>query len=78
MPKRRLIGIVTSNKMNKAVIVEVETTKVHPKYHKRFKVFKKYPAKAETGQFQIGDRVEIEESKPISKTVRWKVLRKLD
>lgn len=78
MPKRRLIGTVSSNKMNKAVVVKVETTKIHPKYQKRFKVSKKYSAAAKNGQFQIGDRVEIEESKPISKTINWVVIRKLE
>lgn len=77
MPRRKLVGIVDSNKMNKTVVVKVELTKVHPKYQKRFKVYKKYPARAE-GQFVIGDRVEIEESKPVSKTVHWKVLRKVN
>ncbi len=74
--KRKLTGIVTSNKMNKTVIVKVESVKVHPKYHKRYKVFKKFPAHAEE-QFAIGDKVIIEESKPYSKTVFWKVLSKV-
>lgn len=74
--KRKLIGVVTSNKMQKTVVVKVESIKVHPKYHKRFKVFKKYPAHAEE-VFAVGDRVVIEESKPYSKTVFWKVLNKV-
>lgn len=77
MPKRKMIGTISSNKMNKTVVVKVESTKVHPKYQKRYKIYKKYPARAE-GQFAVGDRVEIEESKPISKTVNWIVVRKLE
>lgn len=73
--KRKLIGTVTSNKMNKTVVVKVEVVKVHPKYHKRYKIFKKFPAHAEE-VFAVGDKVVIEESKPYSKTVFWKVLSK--
>jgi small subunit ribosomal protein S17 len=77
MPKRRMTGTVSSNKMNKTIVVRVESTKVHPKYLKRYKVFKKFPARAE-GEFAVGDKVEIEETKPISKTVHWIVVRKLE
>jgi small subunit ribosomal protein S17 len=71
--KRQLNGIVTSNKMQKTVIVKVESVKVHPKYHKRYKIFKKYPAHTDQ-ELAIGAKVTIEESKPISKTVKWKVV----
>ena len=74
--KRKLVGVITSNKMNKTVIVKVESVKVHPKYHKRYKVFKKFPAHAEEA-YAVGDKVVIEESKPYSKTVSWKVLNKI-
>ncbi len=74
--KRKLVGIVTANKMNKTVVVKVSGVKVHPKYHKRYKVFKKYPAHADT-DFAIGDKVIIEEAKPYSKTVNWKVISRL-
>lgn len=74
--RRKLVGKVTSAKMQKTVIVEVDDVKVHPKYHKRYKVTKKYPAHAE-GTFAVGDKVEIEESKPLSKTKNWIVTRKI-
>ncbi len=74
--RRQLVGQVTSNKMNKTVVVKVESVKVHPKYHKRYKVFKKYPAHVDANDYAIGDRVVIEESKPYSKTVSWKVISK--
>ncbi|HEX9503877.1 MAG TPA: 30S ribosomal protein S17 [Patescibacteria group bacterium] len=74
--KRQLTGKVTSNKMNKTVIVKVEMVKVHPKYHKRYKVFKKYPAHVEANDYVIGDKVVIEETRPYSKTVNWKVISK--
>jgi small subunit ribosomal protein S17 len=76
--KRQLTGLVTSNKMTQTIVVKVETVKVHPKYHKRYKVFKKYPAHVDgdAKQFAIGEKVVIEESKPYSKTVNWRVISK--
>ena len=74
--KRQLVGHVTSNKMTKTVVVRIEVVKVHPKYHKRYKIFKKYPAHNELPDVKIGDKVTIEESKPYSKTVNWKVTSK--
>ena len=76
MPKRKLTGIIVSNKMQKTAVVRVERIKMHPKYKKRFKAHKKY--KAHTDEvFQIGDKVVIEECPPISKEKRWKVIKKL-
>lgn len=73
--KRKLTGVVVANKMMKTVIVEVDSVKVHPKYHKRFTVSKKYPAHTDEA-YQIGDKVVIQESKPYSKTVNWIVVSK--
>lgn len=74
--KKQLTGIIVSDKMPKTVIVRVESVKVHPKYQKRYKVFKKFPAHTEGGEYRIGDRVVIEEHKPISRTKHWLVVRK--
>jgi len=75
MPKKQLTGTITSNKMAKTVVVRVERLKEHPKYKKRYKVSKKY--KVHTNQeHQIGDRVTIEECRPISKEKKWKVIKK--
>lgn len=77
MPKHQLTGIITSNKMQKTVVVRVESIKEYPKYKKRLKSHKKY--KAHTNEtFQIGDKVTIEESVPISKEKRWEVIKKYD
>jgi small subunit ribosomal protein S17 len=76
MPKRKFIGKVISNKMQKTVVVEVEKVKRHPLYKRTYKVHKKYHAHDEIG-CKIGDKVLIEESRPISKTKRWKVIKKL-
>ena len=76
MPKKQLIGKVISNKMQKTVVVEIERIKEHPKYKRRFKVKKKYKAHDEKGEYKIGDRVIIEECRPISKEKRWRVISK--
>ena len=75
--KRIMVGEVHSTKMNKTVVVKVGAVKVHPKYHKRYRVVKKYPAHNEIADIKVGDKVEIAESRPISKTVNWVVVKKI-
>ena len=75
MPKRKLKGVVVSNKMQKTLVVSVETVKEHPKYKKRYKIHKKYKAHSES-DYNIGDKVLIEECKPISKDKSWRVIEK--
>ena len=77
MPKRKLQGIIISDKMQKTLVVQVERIKEHPKYKRKYKFHKKYKAHVEGGEYQIGDKVVIEECKPISKEKKWKVLRKM-
>jgi len=76
MPKKRLTGTIKSNKMKKTVVVVVERIKEHPKYKKRFRVHKKYKAHTEM-PLEVGDKVIIEECRPMSKEKRWKVVKKL-
>lgn len=77
MSKKKLTGIVTSDKMTKTVVVKVESIKEHPKYKRRYKVHKKYKAHDEKGQFHIGDKVIIEETRPMSKEKSWVVIGKI-
>mgnify|MGYP001607794542 FL=1 len=77
MPKRRLIGIVVSDKMQKTRVVEVSRFKQHPKYLRRVRIHKKYKAHDEKGEYHVGDKVAIEESRPISKDKRWVVIGKV-
>lgn len=63
--------------MQKTVVIQVERIKEHPKYKRRYKVHKKYKAHAETGEYQIGDKVTIEECRPISKGKKWRIVKKL-
>jgi small subunit ribosomal protein S17 len=74
MPKRLLQGIVVSDKADKTVVVNVERRFTHPILKKTVRRTKKYQAHDPQNRFKIGDRVTIEESKPISKTKRWVVV----
>ena len=76
MPRRRLIGTIISDKMAKTVVVKVERIKEHPKYKKRFRIHQKYKAHLEGVDFKVGDKVIIEECRPISREKRWKVIKK--
>jgi len=68
-----LEGVVTRNKMKKTATVLVERFKIHPLYKKRIKVKKKYHAHDEIG-VKVGDRVRIQECRPVSKTKRFKII----
>ena len=70
--RRRLIGTVVSDKMQKTAVVEVERVYRHPLYHKVVRSVKAYKAHDELGA-NVGDKVRIVESKPISRTKRWVV-----
>ncbi|PZO72686.1 MAG: 30S ribosomal protein S17 [Pelagerythrobacter marensis] len=74
MPKRILIGTVTSDKTDKTVTVLVERKVKHPLYGKIIRRSKKYHAHDENNEYRPGDTVRIEETKPISKTKTWAVL----
>ena len=75
--KKQLTGKVISNKMQKTVVVLIERIKEHPKYKKRYKIHKKYKAHTEIGEYHVGDKVMIEESRPISKEKKWRVIKKV-
>jgi small subunit ribosomal protein S17 len=70
--RRRITGIVTSNKMTKTVVVEISRTYRHPLYRKVVHLSKRVKAHDELG-CQIGDQVQIVESRPISREKRWVV-----
>lgn len=74
MPRRILEGEVVSNKANKTVTVLVERKYMHPVYKKYIRKTDKYAAHDEHNQFNIGDTVQIEECRPISKSKRWNVI----
>ena len=72
--RKRLIGVVTSDKMDKTVTVAVARTKRHPKYGKVMRLVKKYKAHDEANECRMGDRVQIIESKPLSRHKRYAVV----
>ena len=74
MPKRMLNGTICSSSNKNTVVVKVERTFRHPIYKKYIKRSKKYHAHDETNLLKVGDKVSIEETKPISKLKTWKVI----
>jgi small subunit ribosomal protein S17 len=76
--RRKLVGRVTSDKMDKTVVVEVVRRAPAPLYKKYVKHRERYKAHDETNQYKVGDRVEIAEHRPISREKRWTVTRLLE
>jgi small subunit ribosomal protein S17 len=73
--RRKLIGRVASDKMDKTVVVEVVRFKRDSVYSKYVRVKKRYKAHDEKNEYKTGDRVEIVEHRPLSRTKRWAVVR---
>ncbi|MDR1301650.1 MAG: 30S ribosomal protein S17 [Treponema sp.] len=71
--KKEFVGFVKSDKMNKTIVVAVETTTLHPLYKKYVRRIKKVKAHDETNEAKIGDRVRVVECRPISKEKCWKL-----
>ena len=71
--KRKLVGVVTSDKMNKTRVVLVERRVSHGKYGKYLTKRTKFKAHDEKNEYKTGDRVEIVESRPLSRDKRWRV-----
>ncbi len=74
MPKRIVQGRVVSNKNNQTVVVLVERRYTHPVLKKTVRTSKRYHAHDEANAYQVGDEVRLEETRPISKLKRWRVL----
>src|SRR5678816_3602899 len=76
--KRRLLGRVTSDKMQKTVVVEVQRFKLDPVYKKYVRVRTRYKAHDEKNEYKVGDKVEIIEHRPVSRDKRFKVVRLIE
>jgi len=74
MAKKRFQGVVTSDKMDKTIVVKVNRTKVHPIYKKRYRVTKKYKIHDQKNEAKIGDQVIFEECRPLSKDKKWRLI----
>ncbi len=72
--KKKFNGIVVSDKMEKTIIVKVDSTKIHPKYKKRYTKSKRYKVHDEKNQYKEGDKVTFIECRPLSKDKKWRVI----
>ncbi|MBE9126775.1 MULTISPECIES: 30S ribosomal protein S17 [unclassified Coleofasciculus] len=74
MAVKERVGLVVSDKMNKTIVVAVENRSPHPKYGKIVVRTKRYKAHDEENKCKEGDRVRIQETRPLSRTKRWRVM----
>ena len=72
--KRTFIGQVVSVAMKKTIVVRVDTMKLHAKYGKSYKLSNRYPVHDEKAEAKMGDTVKFVESRPISKTKKWRLV----
>jgi small subunit ribosomal protein S17 len=75
--KRKIIGVVVSDKMTKTRVVAVSRLKKHPKYLKYYTVTSKFKAHDEKSEYKTGDKVTIEETRPMSREKRWVIINKI-
>ncbi len=73
--RKTMIGTVTSDKMDKTIVVSVEDNVTHPIYKKTVKKTYKLKAHDENNECKIGDRVEVMETRPLSKDKRWRLVK---
>lgn len=76
--RKTRVGVVVSDKMDKTVVVSIETFVQHPLYKKTVKQSKKFKAHDEKNECKIGDKVMIMETRPLSKEKRWRVVSVLE
>lgn len=74
---RKLQGVVVSDKMNKTAVVAITSLKLQPKYKKQYKVTQRFKAHDENNEYKVGDKVSIQETRPLSKDKRWVILGKV-
>jgi len=74
---RKITGVVVSDKMQKTRVVAVSRLKKHPKYLKYYTVTQKFKAHDEKNEYKTGDKVVIQESRPLSRDKRWVVIGKI-
>ena len=72
--KRKFVGIVVSDAMDKTIVVRVDRFKTHKKYQKQYTVSRKYKVHDEKNEYKKGDKVEFVECRPISKDKRWRII----
>lgn len=75
--KRKLQGTVVSDKMNKTRVVAIEGLKQHPRYLKFYKVTKRFKVHDEKNEYKTGDKVILEQTKPMSKDKNYRIIAKI-
>ncbi len=75
--RRTIVGVVKSNGMQKSVVVQIERLELHPKYKKYIRKRSKVYAHDERDECQVGDRVLLMETRPLSRLKRWRVVKKV-
>lgn len=73
---KKFKGTVVSDKMEKTIVVRVDSLKMHPQLQKRYRVSRKYKVHDEKGQYKAGDTVEFVSCRPLSKDKKWRVVNK--
>ncbi len=76
--RKERVGEVIANKMAKTIVVQVQRRFPHPKFRKVVTEYKKFYAHDEKGEAKPGDRVRIQETRPVSKTKRWRLVQVLE
>lgn len=76
--RKTRVGVVVSDKMDRTVVVRVETLRRHPRYGKTLRHVRKFKAHNEGNEAHAGDKVRIMETRPLSKEKRWRVVRVLE
>ena len=76
--KRRLTGVIVSDKMLKTRVVSINRLKKHPRYKKYYRVTKRFKAHDENNEYHIGDKVIIEETRPMSREKRWRIISRIN
>lgn len=72
---RTFTGVVTSDKMDKTIVVRVDRTVMHPKYNKRYVRSAKYKVHDEKNEAKVGDKVTFAECRPMSRDKRWRLVK---
>ena len=72
-PRQSKVGVVTSTRMQKTIVVKVTLLVQHPEYQRVVRLSKKFYAHDETGEARVGDTVRIVETRPMSKLKRWRL-----
>ncbi len=74
--RRELVGIVVSDKMQKTIVVNVDSVKTHAKYGKQYVMSTRFKVHDEKNEYKVGDKVAFEECRPYSRDKRWRVIGK--